>query len=144
MAQHAESLSHLLPHAAPDISGTRLFLRVVRHMAVGGLNDAHAANMLIGVFGLSFRRPLVLVRALMAELARASTCSIMIAPSCCCRMTLAESMLVRAVADSHDDPPGAHGTLCRLCGIEQGIGILSSAQAVSLAFADLGRPIEAN
>ena len=144
MAQHAESLSHLLPHTAPDITGTRLFLQVVRRMGVGGLNDAHAANMLISVFGLSFRRPLILTRALMAELARASTCSIMIAPSCCCRMTLAESMLVRAVAQSHDDPHGAHRTLCRLCLIEQGIGVLSSAQAVALAFADLGRPIKAD
>jgi hypothetical protein len=80
----------------------------------------------------------------MAELARASTCSIMIAPSCCCRMTIAESMLVRAVAISHDQPYEAHRTLCRLCLIEQGIGILSSAQAVALAFADLGRPIEAD
>ena len=63
MAEHAEPLSHLLPHTAPDITGTRLFLQVVRRMGVGGLNDAHAANMLIGVFGLSFRRPLVLAEA---------------------------------------------------------------------------------
>jgi len=142
MADNAEPLSHLLPYAAPDITGTRLFLQVVRRMGVGGLNDAHAANMLIGVFGLSFRRPLILTRALMAELARASTCSIMIAPSCCCRMTLAESMLVRAVAESQDKPHEAHRTLCRLCLIEQGIGVLSSAQAVASAFADLGRPIK--
>src|SRR4051812_45479158 len=124
MADNAEPLSHLLPHIAPDVTGTRLFLQVVRRMGVGGLNDAHAANTLIGVFGLSFRRPLVLTRALMAELARASTASIMIAPSCCCRMTLAESILVRAVARSHDDPHGAHRALCRLCRIDQGIGVL--------------------
>jgi hypothetical protein len=48
MAEYGESLSHLLPHTAPDITGTRLFLQVVRRMGVGGLNDAHAANMLIG------------------------------------------------------------------------------------------------
>jgi hypothetical protein len=142
MADNIEPLSHLLPHAAPDITGTRLFLQAVRRMGVGGLNDAHAANMMIGAFGMSFRRPLVLVRALMAELARASTCSIMIAPSCCCRMTLGESMLVQAVSIAQDDPHEAHGVLRRLCMIDQGIGILSSAQAVALAFGDLGRPIE--
>lgn len=142
MSEHAESTARLLPHSAPDDSGARLFLHGVRRMGVGGLGDAQAASMLIGAFGLSFRRPLVLLRALMAELARASHQSIMIAPSCCCRMTIAESMLLRAVSASCAQPRLAHEILCNLCGIDSGIGVLSSAQAVSQAFADLGRPIE--
>ena len=142
MSEHDISTDRLLPHSAPDDSGARLFLHGVRRIGVGGLGDAQAVSMLIGAFGLSFRRPLVLMRALMAELARASHQSIMIAPSCCCRMTIAESMLLRAVSRSCDKPRLAHEILCNLCGIDSGIGILSSAQAVSQAFADLGRPIE--
>ncbi|ATE63200.1 DUF6628 family protein [Rhizorhabdus dicambivorans] len=142
MTEPAASTARLLPHSAPDESGARLLLLSVRRIGVGGLNDAHAASQMIGAFGLGFRRPLVLVRALMAELARASSRSIMIAPSCCCRMTMAEAMLVRAVAGANSDPRAAHDRLCRLCGIETAIGVLSSAQAVAQAFADLGRPVE--
>lgn len=142
MSEHAESTARLLPHSAPDDSGARLFLHSVRRMGVGGLGDAQAVSMLIGAFGLSFRRPLILLRALMAELARASRQSIMIAPSCCCRMTIAESMLLRAAVFSGEEPRLAHELLCNLCGIDSAIGILSSAQALSQAFADLGRPIE--
>lgn len=142
MTEPAASTARLLPHSAPDESGARLLLLSVRRMGVGGLNDAQAASLMIGAFGLSFRRPLVLVRALMAELARASQRSIMIAPSCCCRMTIAEGVLLRAVATSSAAPRRAHARFCSLCGVDQAIGILSSAQAVAQAFADLGRPIE--
>lgn len=139
----ATSTASLLPHGAPDESGARLFLQTVRRMGVGGLGDAYAVSLLIGAFGLSFRRPLVLTRALMAEVARASQRSIMIAPSCCCRMTLAESILLGAVATAREQPAMAHQRLCQLCGVDKALGILSSAQAVAQAFADLGRPIEA-
>lgn len=142
MTEHVESIARLLPHSAPDDSGARLFLHGVRRIGVGGLGDAQAASMLIGAFGLSFRRPLILLRALMAELARASHRSIMIAPSCCCRMTIAESMLLRTTVFSREQPRLAHDILCHLCGVDSAIGVLCSAQAVSQAFADLGRPIE--
>jgi len=142
MSEPAPSTAHLLPHVTPEDSGARLFLHGVRRMGVGGLNDAHAASMMIGAFGLSFRRPLVLLRALMAELARASRQTIMIAPSCCCRMTTAESMLLGAIARAQAKPRLAHDIFCRLCGIERALGMLSSAQALAQAFADLGRPIE--
>lgn len=143
MSEPAPSTADLLPHSAPDASGARLFLLAIRRIGVGGLNDAHAASLMIGAFGLSFRRPLVLTRALMAELARASHRTIMIAPSCCCRMTIAESMLLRAVANAQEKPRLAHEIFCNLCGIDGAIGVLSSAQALVQAFADLGRPIEA-
>jgi len=142
MSDPAPSSASLLPYSAPDDSGARLFLLGVRRMGVGGLNDAHAANMMIGAFGLSFRRPLVLQRALMAELARASHETIMIAPACGCRMTTAESMLLGALARALAKPRLAHDVFCRLCGIDNAVGILSSAQALAQAFADLGRPIE--
>jgi len=143
MSDEAASTSSLLPHGAPEESGALLFLNAVRRIGIGGLGDAYAASMMMGAFGLSFRRPLVLMRALMAETARASQRSIMIAPSCCCRMTVAESILLGAVAIAREEPFAAHQRICQLCGIENAIGILSSAQAVAQAFADLGRPIDA-
>ena len=142
MSEPAPSTDHLLPYAAPEDSGARLFLQAVRRMGLGGLSDAHAATIMICAFGLSFRRPLLLQRALMAELARASHQTIMIAPSCCCRMTAAESMLLGAVARANEKPRLAHDMLCRLCGIDNAAGVLSSAQALAHAFSDLGRPID--
>jgi hypothetical protein len=58
-------------------------------------------------------------------------------------MTLAESILLGAVATAREQPAAAHRRLCQLCGVDRALGILSSAQAVAQAFADLGRPIEA-
>ena len=142
MSEFAPSTARLLPHDAPRDAGARVLLLGVRRLGVGGLSDAQGASLMIGAFGLSFRRPLVLMRALMAELARTSQRSIMIAPSCCCRMTVAESMLLRAVAGANDQPRRAHALLCDLCGIDTAIGVLSSAQALAQAFADLGRPVE--
>ena len=142
MSESPPSTAHLLPHVTPEDSGARLFLHGMRRIGVGGLNDAHAANMMIGAFGLSFRRPLVLLRALMAELARASHQPITIAPSCACRMTTCESMLLGALARAIEKPRLAHDIFCRLCGIGEAVGVLSSAQALAQAFADLGKPIE--
>lgn len=141
MPDEAESTARLLPHNAPEETGARILLQAVRRIGVGGLNDAYAASLLMGAFGMSFRRPLVLVRAMMSELARASNRSIMIAPSCCCRMTIAEMLLLRILSEAREDPRRAHGLIGELCGVEQAFGILSSAQAVAQAFDDLGRPI---
>ncbi len=142
MTSKAKPIADILPMTTPDHDGVRLFLHAVRRMGVGGLNDAQAANMMIGAFGLSFRRPLVLMRALMAELARVSERSIMIAPACCCRMTAAESMLLEAVAGSVEAPRAAHAMFRALTCADNCLGVLSSAQAVSQAFADLGRPLD--
>lgn len=142
MADQAGPISDILPHGAPADDGARLLLHAIRRMGLGGINDAHAANAIIGAFGLSFRRPLVLMRALMAELSRASKRSIVIAPSCCVRMTAGEALLVQAVAIAVEAPHEAHRRLCGICGISNCLGLLSSAQAVAQAFADLGRPID--
>ena len=142
MNERAGPIGDILPHQAPGNDGARLLLHGIRRMGVGGLNDAHVANAMIGVFGLSFRRPLVLMRAMMAELSRASTQSIIIAPSCCVRMTGSEALLVSAVAGANESPAATHNLLCSICGVASCLGLLSSAQAVSQAFADLGHPIE--
>ena len=134
-------IGDILTHIVPDDDGARLLLSAVRRMGVAGIQDAHAAHGLIGAFGLSYRRPLVLTRALVAELSRISTRSILIAPLSCVRMTAAESVLLGAVGVACDTPHAAHDMLCRLSGVSTCLGLLSSAQAVAQAFADLGRPI---
>ena len=67
---YGESYPVELPRPIPGGYGNRLFLFVMRRMATAGVNDAHAANAMLGAFGRSYRRPLVLMRAMMLELAR--------------------------------------------------------------------------
>lgn len=142
MTSKAAPIADILPVHTPEGDGVRLFLHSMRRMGIGGLNDAQAANAMIGQFGISFRRPLVLMRALMAEMARVSERSIMIAPACCCRMTMGESMLLDAVSGSRESPRAAHAMFRALSGADNCLGLLSSAQAVAQAFADLGQPLE--
>ncbi|SDC22504.1 hypothetical protein SAMN05444678_10215 [Sphingomonas sp. YR710] len=138
------SIGDLLSYDVPDSDGARLVLFAIRRMGVAGLQDAHATHALIGTFGLSYRRPLVLVRALVAELSRVSIRSILIAPLCCVRMTAGESALIGAIGLAAVAPHAAHDMLSGLCGVPTCLGLLSSAQAVEQAFADLGRPIVPN
>lgn len=133
---------NLLPTAVPDAPNRRILLFAVRRIAAYGLNDAHVANAFLGAFGLGYRRPLVLLRALMAELSRVSSRRIMVAPCCCARMTAAETVVIEAVASALDDPHGMHDALCRTLGVRNCLGALGSAQALGQAFADLGRPLD--
>lgn len=116
-------------------------LYAVRRIASGGLHDAFAANAMLGAFGIGFRRPLVLLRAVMAELARVSTRTIPVAPCCCPRMTDAEGEMVAAIALAARDPGAAHSRFARLAGVNDCPAVLSSAAALAQAFADLGRPL---
>lgn len=125
-----------------DRRGNRLFLFAVRRMAVAGVNDAHAASALLGDFGKSYRRPLVLLRAMMLEIARVSNRKIMVAPCCCARMTTDEAGLMTAVAEAVEAPPAAYARISQLLATDGALGALTCAQAVSQAFADMGRPIE--
>lgn len=131
----------LLPHPGPDLQSRRLLLFAIRRMAAAGLNDAHAVNAVIGGFGISFRRPLVLLRALMAEISRISVQRLLVAPCCCPRMTDAEASLVAAVCSARSDARGAHDLLSATLGVPVCLGALSSAQALDQAFSDLGRPL---
>ncbi|ODU21214.1 MAG: hypothetical protein ABS87_07525 [Sphingomonas sp. SCN 67-18] len=141
MTIDTDSLSAILPHPIPQQQPAQLALFTIRRMAIGGLTDAHAANALLGRFGKSYRRPLVLLRALMAELARGAKRPIVVAPCCCARMTQAETMLLSAITAANADAGYAHEQLSILSGTGDCIGALTSAQAVSQAFADLGQPL---
>ena len=131
----------LLPHAAPASPYRRLLLFAVRRIADGGLRDAHAAHALFTGFGLGYRRPLILLRALMAELSRVPTKQLTVAPCCCARMTRDEAMLLDLIAESPVQADQVHDALSELLQVEQCLGALSSAQGVAAAFADHGMPL---
>lgn len=136
-------LSHFdLPRPIPGGYGNRLFLYVMRRMASAGVNDAHAANAMLGAFGRSYRRPLILMRAMMLELARTSSRRIKIAPCCCARMTSDEAILMEAIGSATRNPSEAFDQLAQLLGNDHALGALTCLQAVAQAHDDLGRPLD--
>ncbi|WP_327754782.1 DUF6628 family protein [Sphingobium sp. SJ10-10] len=130
------------PRPLPGGYGNRLFLYVMRRMATAGVNDAHAANAMLGAFGRSYRRPLVLMRAMMLELARTSSRKILIAPCCCSRMTTDEALMMQAVGGALHSPRTAYDNVASLLGNDHALGALTCLQAVAQAHNDLGRPLD--
>ncbi|WP_150292371.1 DUF6628 family protein [Sphingobium estronivorans] len=139
---HGESPSLDQPSPIPGSYGNRLFLYVMRRMATAGVNDAHAANAMLGAFGRSYRRPLVLMRAMMLELARMSSRKILVAPCCCSRMTTDEALMMQAVGNALRDPRAAYDKVATLLGNDHALGALTCLQAVAQAHNDLGRPLD--
>ena len=133
------AIANPLPFAAPMVGTNQLLLYIVRRMGAHGLHDAAATNALLGVFGMNYRRPMIMLRAFMAETARGAEKKILIAACCCARMTIDEARLIEAIATSLDDPRGASLLLRQTMGCNQDVGALSAAQAVCTAFEDLGR-----
>lgn len=138
-SQVAEALPHSLPESMP----ARILLLAIRRMGAHGLSDAVAANTFLSAFGSGFRRPLVLARAFMAELAATSTTTIPIAPCCCARMTWAEQALITAIGSAERRPETSRLLLADVMAQRRADAILSSAAALCAAFADAGMPIEA-
>ena len=143
MREPARDIAEILPVAAPACANRRLLLYALRRVAAAGLSDAHATHAFFTAFGRRFRRPLVLLRALMAEVSRVSNISLPIAPCCCPRLTEAESVLLNAVADADGNhrPRETHRALCAILDVDDCLGALSSAQALAQAFEDCGRPL---
>jgi hypothetical protein len=137
----ATTILHALPHALPTCGNARIALFAMRRMGAHGLGDARASHTMFTAFGEDFRRPLVLMRALMADLASASAGQIAIAPCCCARMTPAEAALVTILARVETAPETARFLMADLLGIRHVDGVLASAAAVAAAFADTGRPV---
>jgi hypothetical protein len=131
----------LLPHAAPANPCRRLLLFAIRRMAADGIADAHAAHAILTGFGIGYRRPLVLMRALMVELSRVSSVRLTVALCYCPRMTCDEAKLVALIAGSLTEPESVHRALNRLLHVRTCLGVLVSAQAVAAAFSDLGMPL---
>lgn len=139
---HGETSKLDLPRPIPGGYGNRLFLYTLRRMATAGVNDAHAANAMLGAFGRSYRRPLVLMRAMMLELARTATRKILVAPCCCARMTADEGLLMQAIGTALQHPHSAYDQLSGLLGNDDALGALTCLQAVAQAHNDLGRPLD--
>ncbi|WP_343521328.1 DUF6628 family protein [Sphingomonas sp.] len=137
------TLGHALPRIQPEDPGARLLLFGIRQLGANGLSDAAAAHAFVTGFGKSFRRPLLLLRALMAEMSAASSGPIQIAPWCCARMTGAEGALLDVIACAPFDPERARLLLADLLGARRVDGVLATAHALSNAFADAGLPLEA-
>lgn len=130
-----------LPHALPACGNARVALFAIRRMGAHGLADACAAHVLFTMFGEGFRRPLVLMHALMSDLAGTAAGPIAIAPCCCVRMTAAEAALLATLARVETRPDSAGLLLSDLLGVRRADGVLASVAALAIAFADEGRPI---
>ncbi|MFA7586343.1 MAG: DUF6628 family protein, partial [Novosphingobium sp.] len=131
----------LLPHALPADAGQRIALYALRRMAAGGIADAHAANLFFTTFGLHFRRPLVLIRAFMLDMAQCSRRTIRLAPCCAPRMTEDEARLLDGLRFAGRNPALAARQLAQLVGHGQVCAPLGTAAAFGNALADLGRPL---
>ena len=130
-----------LPYALPACPNARVALFALRRMGAQGLHDARASHALFTAFGQDFRRPLVLMRALMADLAGTAAGTIAIAPCCCARMTAAERTMLTIIARVETAPDTARLLLADLLGVRRVEAVLASVAAVATAFADDGRPI---
>jgi hypothetical protein len=137
----ADAASAILSHPLPETPSSRITLLVIRRMGAHGLHDAAAAHALFSNFRQGLRRPLVLLRAFMADLAATAEGTIAIAPCCCPRMTGAEAALIAVLARVEVQPEAAHLLLADLLGTRRVDGVLASAAAVAAAFADAGLPI---
>ena len=137
----APSTAAALPHALPACRNAHIALFAMRRMGANGLGDARAAHTLFTAFGQGFRRPLILMRVFMAELAETATLPIAIAPCCCARMTPAEAALLSILARVETAPDTARLLMTDLLGVRRVDGVVTSAAAVAAAFADEGRPV---
>lgn len=131
----------LIPHPLPTCANARIILFAMRRMGAHGLADARVGHLFFTSFGQGFRRPLVLMRTLMVELASSAAGTIAIAPCCCARMTAAESALLTVMARIETQPEAARYLMSDLLGIRRVESSLMAAAALAAAFADEGRPI---
>lgn len=133
--------SDLLPLPLPNESNQRLALRCLRRMAAQGPRDAQAALLAIEYFGIHFRRPLVLLRAFVTELAQSSERRITLAPCCAMRMTRDEGRIVGVLATAAAYPDCARYHLQQLTGSERIASPMSLAVAFSQTLTGLGHPL---
>lgn len=137
----ASAVHPLLPHAAPASPQLRLVLYGLRRMAAGGIGDAYAAHAFLSACGLHYRRPLVLLRALVAEVARTGAARLAIGPCCCPRMSSSEAVLLSAIATARLTPADAHDQFAGLLRVTRCATVTDHAQALAISFADMGRPL---
>ncbi|MHA6719288.1 DUF6628 family protein [Sphingomonas sp. RS6] len=138
----AQSLATALPALQPEDAGARLLLFAIRQTGAHGLSDASTAHAFVVAFGKHFRRPLVLVRALMQEMSAMAGGPVQIAPWCCPRMTAPEAALLDALGKVRTNPMGAQLLLADLLSVRDASGLLPTAHALAETFAQLMLPLE--
>lgn len=126
---------------APCSQSDRITLFAIRAMATGGLADARAASTLLNAFGLHFRRPLILLRAVMVELTSGTARRIAVAPGCCQRLTGDEARLLAALRHAPANEVRARRRLAALTGRRENPRLLCVSAAYGWALRDLGRPL---
>lgn len=138
----SHTLAAALPALQPEDPGARLLIFGMRQIGANGLNDATAAHAFMTGFGKDFRRPLLLLRTLMAEMSAAAGGPIQIAPWCCPRITGAEATLLAVLGRVRTQYETANLLLADLLGIRDARGILPTAHALAESFADLALPLD--
>jgi len=127
----------LLPLPLPERRYERTTLFAVRRMAAHGTSDVTAAWLLIECFSTGFRRPLVLLRAFMLELAHAARVPIRVAPCCAPRMTHEEGLILAVLRLAASDPAAASDALAELTQCRQICERLSAAAVFARVTAEL-------
>ncbi len=136
------SIARLLPHAAPAAHWPRVMLFVIRRMAAHGLYDASASLLMIRELGLHFRKPLLLLRALMLDISQVARAPVTVAPCCALRMTAQEADLLTALAVADRDPALAEECLHRLITGAPTASLLATLRMAARALAEAGRPLD--
>ena len=129
----------LLPLPLPGDQIERSVLFAVRRMAAHGVRDVSAAWLILDLFSTGFRRPLVLLRAFMLELAHAATGPIQVAPCCAPRMTAHEGLIMQTLFTAAGDLASAEDALGRLTGSEGVFEPLSAAAVFGRAIGEQAR-----
>lgn len=124
----------LLPLPLPDGRIERSVLFAVRRMAAHGVRDVSATWLILDLLSTGFRRPLVLLRAFMLELAHAATGPIRMAPCCAPRMTEHEGLIMLALFGG--DLVSAEDALIRLTGRMEVFEPLSAAAVFGRAISE--------
>lgn len=104
------------PVPLPSGRTERSVLFAVRRMAAYGLRDVSATWLMVDLFSTGFRRPLVLLRAFMLELAHAASGPIRVAPCCTPRMIEHEGWIMLALFSTADDLASGEDALACLTG----------------------------
>lgn len=142
MSPSVQPLVTALPKLQPEDPGVRLLLFGVRQTGANGLYDASTAHAFMVAFGKAFRRPLMLLRALMQEMSVMASGPVQIGPWCCPRMTTSEACLIAALEKVRTNPEAASLLLADLVGVRDASGLLPTANALAQSFADLALPLE--
>lgn len=130
-----------MPLPLPLEQTPRIVLRCLRRMATHGVRDAQAALWMLEECATHYRRPLVLLRAFVLELAQVSQRRIQIAPCCAMRMTLDEGLIVAVLVDAAQNPASALRDLRKLTEADNPLPPLSLAVAFNDTLAALGKPL---